>query len=431
MQEKIFHQRYKVTERVARGAMGTLYAVVDLQSGRRLAAKELLDSSSAGDERELITQQFLREADLLKTLSHRSIPELHDCFIENEHFYLIMDLIEGITLEEHVLRHGVPGLPEGHVLSIGIGLCDTLSYLHSKIPPIIFRDLKPANIMLTRHNTIMLIDFGIAQALAGTLRGTSIGTEGYAPPEQYKGLADERSDIFSLGATLHHLISGRDPQLHAPFTFPSLSTIVKDIDPALQSVIQRALQQEPSMRFDSIDEMKALLWEIQGNQKQSFSTGRGEVEYSDYRIEMNLPRGEDCHMTALAHLTQAGKLLKENRLIESREELREAARKDSESHVAYREMGIISYRLEMYQDALQELTRSQRLNSYDSETSFFLGATLSSLGRHEEALTCFTRSAALNIKRTEELLLIYTKYTLCTRCMKIYNRTQPSCPVCM
>lgn len=431
MQEKIFHRRYKVSERVAQGAMGTVYAVNDLGSGRRFAAKELIASPSEDTEREFLAQQFMREADLLKTLSHQSIPCLHDCFIENDCFYLIMDFIDGITLEEHVRLHGAPGLPQGHVLSIGLELCDTLSYLHSQIPPVIFRDLKPANIILTGQNTVVLIDFGIAQALAGTLRGTPIGTEGYAPPEQYRGYVDERSDIFSLGATLHHLISGWDPQQHAPFIFPALSTIVKGINPSLQSIIDRALQREPSMRFASADEMRALLLELHDNQKLSFSLSSGGEEHSDYRIERSLPCGEGSSEAALGHLALARQLLKENRLIESREELREAARMDSESHEAYREMGIVSFRLEMYQDALQELTRALRLNSYDCETSFFLGATLLILDREEEALTCFTRSAALNVKRTEELLLIYTNYTVCNICMNIYSKTQPSCPVCI
>jgi serine/threonine protein kinase len=430
MHDIIFRQRYRVTEKISQGAMGTVYAVCDLPSGKRLALKELKDSSTCDAEREMLEQQFLREADLLRTLSHQSIPELHDCFVENGKFCLVMDFIEGMTIEEHVLRHGTPGLPEGHVLAIALELCETLSYLHSQVPPVIFRDLKPSNIMLTRQNTIMLIDFGIAQALAGSLRGTSVGTEGYAPPEQYRGLVDERSDIYSLGATLHHLVSGRNPRMHEPFAFPPLSTLAIEITPAFQSIISRALQHEPAMRFASADDMKALLLEAGCHERTGSSLGDGEVEKSDYRIERSLPLIDGGAEAASGHLALARKLLKGNRLLESLEELREAVRNDPELFEAHREMGLVLLRLEMYQDALQQLMRAQRLNAWDCETSFFLGAALLALRREEEAMASFARSSALNLKRTEELLGNHTNYTLCTACMSIYSRELERCPAC-
>jgi len=431
MQEKIFHRRYEVSEKVASGAMGTVYAVNDLHSGRKFAAKEIIAPPSEDTEREFLAQQFMREADLLRTLSHESIPCLHDCFMENDCFYLIMDFIDGVTLEEQICLHGAPGLPQDQVLSIGIQLCETLCYLHSQIPPVIFRDLKPANIMLTRQNTVMLIDFGIAQSLAGTLRGTPVGTEGYAPPEQYMGYVDERSDIYSLGATMHHLISGRDPQQHSPFIYPVISTVVKEINPSFESIIERALQKDPTMRFSSAEEMKALLLELRDNKKPASSLIGIEREPADYIIKRSLPCSEYSSEAALGHLALARKLLKDNRLIESLEELREAVRKDPGSHEAYREMGIISFRLEMYQDAIQQLTKALRLNFFDCETCFFLGVTMLFLDRRQDAITFFKRSAALNMKRTEELLLIHTNYTVCNECMNIYSKTLPSCPVCI
>jgi eukaryotic-like serine/threonine-protein kinase len=138
-----------------------------------------------------------------------------------------------------------------------------LEYLHTRQPPVIFRDLKPSTIMRETAGTLKLIDFGIARRL-DTKRTeqtvyTMIGTPGCCPPEQYQGLADPRSDVYSLGATLHHLISGRDSRRHQPFTFPPLSTLVPAIDPAVDAAITRAVSLQAGDRFASVAAFRAAL----------------------------------------------------------------------------------------------------------------------------------------------------------------------------
>ncbi len=174
-----------------------------------------------------------------------------------------MDFIAGQTLEDVLASRGRPGLPVQEVIQWGEQLCEVLDYLHNQHPPLIFRDLKPANIMVEPGGSIKLIDFGIARLLdadysAGALH-TTIGTPGYCPPEQYQGIVTPQSDIYALGATLHHLLSGRDPRLHPPCTYPPLSTLLDDGDAVLEATLSRALEFQAAKRFASAHEMRLAL----------------------------------------------------------------------------------------------------------------------------------------------------------------------------
>ena len=131
-----------------------------------------------------------------------------------------MEYVEGRNLEEELAVRGGP-LPEGLVIDIARQLCDVLAYLHGSTPPIVYRDMKPSNVMLTPKGRVVLVDFGIARLFKAARKGTMIGTLGFAPPEQYQGVVDPRSDIYSLGATLHYVLTGRDPEKFPPFSFPA------------------------------------------------------------------------------------------------------------------------------------------------------------------------------------------------------------------
>ncbi len=251
-------RRYEVVRVVARGGMGAVYEAHDTRlNGRRCAVKALLDTGRAERDRAEAAAWFAREAQILSTLSHPSIPAVSDYFSEQGRHYLVMDFIDGRTLEDIVLREGTPGLLVAEVVRWGIDLCAVLHYLHTRRPPVIFRDLKPANVMLARDGTLKLIDFGIARCLETANTGqavvTMIGTPGYAPPEQYQGLADPRSDVYSLGATLHHLLSGRDPRDHQPFSFPPLRELCPQISPALAAAVARAVALPAAERFAGAD----------------------------------------------------------------------------------------------------------------------------------------------------------------------------------
>jgi WD40 repeat protein/predicted Ser/Thr protein kinase len=217
--------RYRILQQVGRGGFGAVYKAVDTQLHQRFVAiKEMSVSNLNPQEQASAQADFQREASMLASLMHQHLPRIYEQFSEGGRFYLVMDFIEGETLESTLDKLGNKTLPVERVLEIGIQLCTVLDYLHTSQPPIIFRDLKPANIMLTPRGHLYLIDFGIARHFKpGQARDTTaLGSSGYAAPEQYgKSQTTPRADIYSLGATLHQLLSGSDPS-ESPFHFAPL-----------------------------------------------------------------------------------------------------------------------------------------------------------------------------------------------------------------
>jgi len=209
--------RFRVDAILAVGSMGTVYLVVDLLDHEApRALKELLPFWGTAEEQAEAEAWFLREGETLRSLDHPAIPRIHATLISDRRHYLVMDLIEGETLERLQERHASVALEEHLVVSWADQVLDVLSYLHGRPSPVIFRDLKPANLMLTPDGRIRLIDFGIARVFSRQSKGTAIGTPGYAPPEQYQGLAEPASDLYALGATMYHMLTGRDPRNARP-----------------------------------------------------------------------------------------------------------------------------------------------------------------------------------------------------------------------
>jgi outer membrane protein assembly factor BamB/tRNA A-37 threonylcarbamoyl transferase component Bud32 len=259
--------RYLIQETIGVGGMGAVYKARDLHFPnvtKLVAVKEMVNRAHDPLIRETIVKNFEREANLLATLSHPAIPRIFDYFSQQERSYLILEFIQGKDLE-NILNESSGFLPVDQVLQWAIELCDVLDYLHNHQPgPIIFRDMKPSNAMINQHNHVVLVDFGIAKTFQIGEKGTMIGTEGYSPPEQYRGEASALADIYSLGATLHHLLTRRDPRLEPPFSFSErpITAINPNVTKELEMVIQRALQYEPGDRFQSAREMKEALLEI-------------------------------------------------------------------------------------------------------------------------------------------------------------------------
>ena len=221
----LLRQRYLIVRRIGQGGMGAVYEAQDTQLGNRLVAvKEMSQSGLNPDEMLEAFSAFKREAHMLASLQHPNLPSIYDHFSEAGRWYLIMSFIEGETLEEYLSQAKELQLPIQEILDIGIQLCTVLDYLHTRQPPIIFRDLKPANVMRTHNGHLYLIDFGIARHFKpGQVKDTvALGSPGYAAPEQYgKTQTGPHSDIYSLGAMLHQLLSGDDPSQN-PFTFAPL-----------------------------------------------------------------------------------------------------------------------------------------------------------------------------------------------------------------
>jgi WD40 repeat protein/tRNA A-37 threonylcarbamoyl transferase component Bud32 len=215
-------QRYRILGQLGRGGFGAVYQAEDIQFGNRaVAIKEMNPVNLSPQEIAEATEAFKHEALLLANLTHPNLPRIYDHFSDSGRWYLVMDFIEGETLEEYLQKAPGGYLPVKEVLDIGIQLCSVLGYLHACQPPIIFRDLKPANIMRTAEGNYYLIDFGIARHFKpGQAKDTmAFGSPGYAAPEQYgRRQTTPHADIYSLGATLHHLLTGDDPSL-TPFRF--------------------------------------------------------------------------------------------------------------------------------------------------------------------------------------------------------------------
>lgn len=259
----VLHDRYKILGVLGGGGMGTVYQARDLNFAdvkKLVAIKEMQAQVSDTALRAGMLKTFRREANILASLSHPAIPQIYDFFDVNDRAYLVMEYINGKDLE--ILLAQLKEFPIDKVIEWAIDLCDVLDYLHSQKPdPIVFRDVKPPNIMIDSLGKVRLIDFGIAKAFVTGVKNTMIGTEGYSAPEQYKGDVAPTSDIYSLGATLHHILSRKDPRLEPPFSFHErpLGMLNPKVPPGMIAVIERALAFNAIDRFQSCREMREAL----------------------------------------------------------------------------------------------------------------------------------------------------------------------------
>ncbi|MEM6280836.1 MAG: serine/threonine-protein kinase [Chloroflexota bacterium] len=251
-------RRYKIMGVLGGGGMGTVYQARDLNfpDVRRLTAvKEMLTPSGDRAVREQTLATFQREANILATLAHPAVPNIYDFFDQNNRAYLVMEYINGSDVEALLTK--TSKLPVEKIIEWTIDLCEVLHYLHSHQPdPIIFRDMKPSNIMIDSLGKVRLIDFGIAKTFVKE-KGTMIGTEGYSAPEQYKGNASPFSDQYSLGATLHHILTRKDPRLEPPFSFHErpIRDFNDEVPQWFTDIIDRALQFTPTDRYENCEEM--------------------------------------------------------------------------------------------------------------------------------------------------------------------------------
>ena len=264
----VLQNRYRVLDILGVGGMSTVYKSRDLRFtsvDRLCAIKEMFNSAEDAKLRQVRLANFQREASLLATLTHASIPRIYDYFEQQGTIYLVLELIHGDDLETLLSNRGSP-FDQEQIIEWGLTLCSVIAYLHNQKPePIIFRDLKPSNIMIRlEEGALMLVDFGIARTFAPQQKGTMIGTEGYAPPEQYKGIADARGDIYALGATLHHLATGNDPRSETPFTFGQRPP--RKLNPALspdfEELILRCVSYSPTERPQSAEDVRHVLEQI-------------------------------------------------------------------------------------------------------------------------------------------------------------------------
>jgi serine/threonine protein kinase len=259
--------RYRVVSRLGKGGMGCVYIVQDEHFEARplRSMKEMIPRLDDRQQHQYQQRRqrmvsFKREADVLETLRHPNIPRVYDSFTEFRRAYLVLDYIEGEDLEQ-VLDRTNGFLSPQVVGSWMIQLCRIVEYLHYHKPPIIFRDLKPSNVILTPDQRIILIDFGIAKVFLADEQQTNVGTQGYAAREQYAGEAEIRSDIYAFGSMMHHLLTKTDPRFHLPFSFRERSprTINPSMSEELERVIMRCLEDDRSKRYQSVSALREAL----------------------------------------------------------------------------------------------------------------------------------------------------------------------------
>lgn len=304
--------RYLIQEVIGTGGMSAVYRARDMHFPnivRLVAIKEMVPNTRDPVVRENIYKHFEREAHILAGLSHPAIPQIFDYFLFHQRAYLVLEFIHGKDLEL-LLNESQGFLPVEQVLQWAVELCDVLDYLHSHNPPVIFRDMKPSNVMINQSGRVVLVDFGIAKLFQGVQKGTMIGTEGYAPPEQYRGEATPLVDIYALGATLHHLLTRQDPRVEPPFSFDSrpIRAANPAVPPELEAVVMRALAYEPADRFQSAREMKEALLAV-GRQTGLLSTGGATVPLgggislveSEHKALWTFKAEDEIRSSALVH----------------------------------------------------------------------------------------------------------------------------------
>lgn len=250
--------KYKILDKIGQGGMSVVYMAINEKANKLWAVKEVRKDGVL--DFEAVKQGLVAETDILKKLSHPNLPSIVDVIDTSDSFIIIMDLIQGNSLNKALEEYGAQ--PQELVIEWAKQLCDVLGYLHTRTPAIIYRDMKPANVMLKPDGNISLIDFGTAREykeknLADT---TCLGTVGYAAPEQFGGMGqtDARTDIYCLGATLYHLVTGCNPS-EPPYEMRPIREINPNLSSGLERIILKCTQRNPEDRYQSAAEMMYAL----------------------------------------------------------------------------------------------------------------------------------------------------------------------------
>jgi serine/threonine-protein kinase len=261
---ELINRKYRVLEKIGSGGMSNVYLVRDEQTGRNWAMKEA--KSEEGD----IRQSLVAEANILKQLRHKGLPQIVDIIEEGSRFFIVMEYVRGNSLRKVLDSEGAQ--KEDKVIEWGIQICSVMSYLHSRTPMIIYRDLKPSNIILKPDGSLMLIDFGTARRYKYNRSEDTInlGTKGYAAPEQYGNLGqtDPRTDVYTLGATLFHLVTGKHPK-DTPKEFPMIRNVDSSLSPELEQIIARCCQTNALQRYQSCADVARELILLQEKRDKS------------------------------------------------------------------------------------------------------------------------------------------------------------------
>ena len=323
--------KYKILNVVGRGGMSVVYLAMNEKANKQWAIKEVRKDGVSNFD--VVKQGLIVETDMLKKFNHPLLPSIVDVIDTNGTFLIVMDYIEGKPLSDSIQENGA--LPQEDVIKWAIQLCDVLGYLHRQEPPIIYRDMKPANVMLKPDGNITLIDFGTAREYKReNLEDTTcLGTRGYAAPEQFggQGQTDPRTDIYCLGATLYHLVTGHNPS-DPPYEMYPIRYWDESLSQGLENIILKCTQNNPEDRYQSCDELLYALEHYEElddiyikKQKRKLSVfllttflmiasfvvafgahkKKEQVISSDYKTQMETAASTDDYVTKLVSYTTA------------------------------------------------------------------------------------------------------------------------------
>ena len=436
----LLENRYKIIKRLKKGGMGSVYKASDSKLDCICAVKELLPSGSSREEKENATKWFNREAKLLAKLDHPNLPKVTDYFISHNRYYLVMTFIEGKDLDTVLEKEGKPGLPVDKVIKWSKETLQVLDYLHNSDPPIIYRDIKPGNIMLHKDGRIMLIDFGIARAIHqdSNTQQTIIGTLLYTPLEQLQGKAGPASDIYALGVTMHHLISGIEPM---PLSCEPLIDIMPDIFPELNNIIMKAIKENPRDRYSSAKEMldalnfigKEKMEEKKDNSLTWNNRGVSLCRQRKYEESINcferaLEISPDYADAFVNKGISLSKLKKYEEAIECYDKALKIVPKYTD---AWNNKGITLSKQKKYEEAMNCYNTALEFTPDDIDLWNNKGSALFRQAKYDEAITCYRKALKINpnhIKAWNNVgnaLYYLGKFTEAIKC---YNKVLESQP---
>ena len=367
--------RYQLESRIGQGGMGAVYRASDTRfNNRSVAIKEMSRAGLTPTRIQEAEDAFERESRLLADLVHPNLPRIYDYFTEEERSYLVMDFIEGETLEDYLEHKGGGPVSLEQALDWGMQLCDVLNHLHTHQPPIIFRDLKPSNVMISNSH-LFLIDFGIARIFKpGQSHDTvAFGSPGFAAPEQYgKAQSSPRSDIYSLGALLHCLMTGVDPS-EQPFFFRPASELNPAVPMELDSLLMRMLDMKVENRPTSAKEVESILRHIE------------EQRISDTLTRLTVPRpatGKQPSVTVPPYSPYVN-----TAQTRQAHQMRDAQ--------GWQKIGTTHGLNGKHQEALTSFERALHMDSKLVAAWNGKGTALNMLRRNQEALTAFEQALTL------------------------------------
>ncbi|MBR5263079.1 MAG: protein kinase [Clostridia bacterium] len=280
--------KYQILTKIGQGGFSTVYLAVNKSANKHWAIKELLKEKSKNFD--IVLDSFRSEISIIQSLDHPGIPRIAEVIENQDAFILVMDYVEGESLQRRLTKRGP--LDEELILNVAKQLCDVLGYLHNRPTPIIYRDMKPANVMLCPDGRIKIIDFGTARTykINAVEDTTCLGTRGYAAPEQYGGMGqtDARTDIYSLGVTLYHLVTGKNPA-EPPYEILPIREVDPSLSPGLEYIIKKCTQKDPAERYQSALELLQDLENVDKLGKKSFFKPRAQKKATQSKKNPTVP----------------------------------------------------------------------------------------------------------------------------------------------